>query len=230
MKLLVFLTVSTNAFYLPLGNLFGARQQAPVQTYPTQRYPAQPYPAQRPVQAYPVQSYPAQGYAAAASQPVAAAQPAMNSNLVAKAIQDKVKNLSPYEKAKLQNDSAKMAEMVSEIRKECMGGGITGDGFDAYGMEQLPALRDCIQMFKERYGFYNPQEERSKALNNLMSIELGTDIKPEVKQETANLIQQTPNMYNNPIYQPPSAYGYVHSNTVSNQYVQRPFNGIFGRK
>ena len=66
------------------------------------------------------------------------------------------------EKAKLQADSQKYAKMIAEIRVTCMSGGVMGNTFDPYGFNQLPALKECVRDLKEKYGFYNPNEERSK--------------------------------------------------------------------
>lgn len=93
------------------------------------------------------------------------------------AIQKATENMTPAEKMQLQQKTEWMKRMVEAIRIKCMQGGVTGSNFDAYGLDQLPALRECVKSIKLQYNYVSPaqelkQKQRGAVLDSFMRQEM----------------------------------------------------------
>merc|ERR1712130_1093127 len=92
-------------------------------------------------------------------------------------LQNVLSQMSPSQKANLQQKTRDLTAMMAEIQRDCFKGGITGiSGSGVSGFEPelgLAELRTCVANVKSRHGYVSPaQQKRNSAFDSLFRQEL----------------------------------------------------------
>ena len=62
--------------------------------------------------------------------------------------------------------------MISEIRADCLAGGLTTMGFDPYALSSLAKMNECVRAKKVKFGFDQRTNARNTAFNSFFEKEL----------------------------------------------------------
>jgi len=134
-------------------------------------------------------------------------------------LQNVLSQLSPSQKANLQQKTSDLSAMIAEIQRDCYKGGVTGiSGSGISGFEpelQLQELRTCDTNVKRRHGYVSPaQQKRNSAFDSLFRQEL--QVAPQNNMQSLAESRSVATPYSGSLT--PSLYSQPPSQQYSNQF------------